>query len=87
MRRSTTIRFWIEVFLAACSAVATALSIVWPQWIEAIFEESPDGGDGSAERLVAVVFLAATVLFSWLARKEWRRSAKEHAMASGAPRV
>jgi hypothetical protein len=75
MSRSTTIRFWIEVILAACSAAATALSIVWPQWIEAIFEESPDGGDGSAERFVAVAFLAATVVFSWLARREWRRSA------------
>lgn len=85
MSRFTTIRFWTEVILAACSAVATALSIAWPQWIEAIFEESPDGGDGSAERLVAVVFLAATMVFSWLARKDWR-SARERALASEAPR-
>lgn len=87
MSRSTSIRFWIEAILAACSAVATMLSIVWPQWIEAIFEESPDGGDGSAERLVAVVFLAATIVFSWLARKEWRRNARERATAPGAPRL
>ena len=86
MNHSISIRFWIEVILAACSAIATALSIVWPQWIEAIFEESPDGGDGSAERLVAVLFLAATIAFSWLARKEWR-SAKGRASASGAPRL
>jgi hypothetical protein len=73
MSRSPTILFWIEVFLAVCSAIATVLSLVWPQWIEAVFEESPDAGDGSAERLVAVVFLVATVVFSWFARREWRQ--------------
>jgi hypothetical protein len=73
MSRSPTILFWIEVFLAVCSAIATVLSLVWPQWIEAVFEESPDAGDGSAERLVAVVFLVATVVFSWFARREWQQ--------------
>jgi hypothetical protein len=86
MSRSITARFLIEIVLAACSAVATGLSIVWPQWIEAVFEEAPDAGDGSAERLIAVVFLAAMIIFSWLARREWRRNAQERATASAAPR-
>ncbi len=76
MTRSPTVRFWIEAFLAACSAVATVLSLIWPQWIEAIFDASPDGGDGSAERAIAIVFLVATLAFSVLARKEWHRLPK-----------
>jgi hypothetical protein len=75
MTRSPTVRFWIEAFLAVCSAVATVLSLIWPQWIEAIFEASPDAGDGSAEWGIALAFLVATVVFSWLARREWRQAA------------
>lgn len=77
MTRAPTVRFWIEVFLAACSALATVLSLIWPQWIEALFEASPDAGDGSAERLIAIAFLIATVVFSWFARSEWRRAARK----------
>jgi hypothetical protein len=66
-------RMMIELVLAAVGAVLTVVTLVWPTWIETLFGESPDGGDGSAERLFALGWLAATVLFTVLARRDWRR--------------
>jgi hypothetical protein len=61
--------------LAVVTAVLTVVTVIWPTWIESLFEASPDGGDGSAERLFALGWLAATVLFAALARRDRRRLA------------
>ena len=74
-------RFWVEAILCACSAISFAGSLIWPQWIEAIFEVSPDQGDGSAEWGIALAFLVATIILSWLARTEWRRATDKAAAA------
>ena len=66
-------RMWTELVLAAVAAVLTIVTAIWPTWIESLFEASPDGGDGSAERLFALAWLAAAVLFSVLARRDQRR--------------
>lgn len=63
----------IEIVLAVVCAVLTIAALIWPTWIESLLEESPDNGSGSAERLIALVWLAGTVLFSWLARREHAR--------------
>lgn len=68
-------RMWIERVLASVSALLTVVTVVWPRWIEALFEASPDGGDGSTERLVALAWLAATLLFAAAARRDRRRLA------------
>lgn len=65
-------RMWCEVVLAAVSAVLTVMTAIWPSWIELVSRESPDGGDGSVERLLALAFLAATLLFVALARRNQR---------------
>lgn len=65
-------RMWCEVVLAAVSAVLTVMTAFWPSWIELVSRESPDGGDGSVERLLALAFLAATLLFVALARRNQR---------------
>ena len=72
-------RMVIELVLAAIGAVLTVVTLIWPTWIESLFGESPDGGDGSAERLFALGWLAATVLFAVLARRDWRRIAEASA--------
>jgi hypothetical protein len=61
--------------LGAClSGIACIATLVEPRWFELLFDESPDGGDGSLESIVAVlVSLAACVLFAGLARRESRR--------------
>ena len=72
-------RMVIELVLAAIGGVLTVVTLIWPTWIETIFNESPDGGDGSAERVFALGWLAATVLFAVLARRDWRRIAQAEA--------
>lgn len=66
-------RMWTELVLAAVALVLTVVTAIWPTWIESLFEASPDGGDGSAERLFALGWLAVAVLFSVLARRDRRR--------------
>lgn len=77
MRNTASIkaRMWIEWVLAAVAAVLTVLSLVWPTWFESLSGESPDGGDGSFERLLALVWLAVAVTFAVLARRNQRRIA------------
>ena len=72
-------RMVIEFVLAAIGAVLTVVTLIWPTWIETLLGESPDGGDGSVERLFALGWLAATVLFAVLARRDWRRVAQASA--------
>jgi hypothetical protein len=64
---------WTEAVLAAVALVLTVVTAIWPTWIESLFEVSPDGGDGSAERLFALGWLAVAVVFSALARRDHRR--------------
>lgn len=72
-------RMGIELVLAAFGGVLTVVTLIWPTWIESLLGESPDGGDGSVERLFALGWLAATVLFAVLARRDWRRIARASA--------
>ena len=65
-------RMWIEAVLSVAAGVITVVTLVWPTWFESLTGESPDGGDGSFERLFALVWLAAAILFGVLARREWR---------------
>ncbi len=68
----------IEIVLAVVCAVLTVAALVAPTWIESLFEKSPDNGSGSAERLLALVWLAGTALFGWLARRERARLVAAH---------
>lgn len=77
MLRSLSIRFWLEAVLGACSAIAFLLSLIVPQWIEVIFEQSPDAGDGSSEWGVTLALFVVTVVLAWLARTDWRRAGRQ----------
>ena len=78
-RRSDAVRLspiWlyrVEVVVSAVSTVLFVWTLIDPQWIERWFDESPDGGDGSAERwVVGGGFFIAAVLAAWLARRQRR---------------
>ena len=62
-----------EVTAAVVSACLFVLTCIDPQWIETLFDESPDGGDGSLERwlLLTSTFVVA-VIAAMLARRERR---------------
>ena len=77
MRRTFRIRFWIEAALALLTAGLFVLTLISREWIELLFGVDPDGGDGSLEWAIVAVLLVVTVLFTWLARVEWRRAASQ----------
>ena len=70
-------RAWLyraEWAVSLLSIVGFVATLVEPQWIELLFDASPDGGDGSAERwLVGSAFLVAALIAAALARRERRR--------------
>ena len=74
MKRHLTPNFWIEAILAAASALLLVLTLVWEDWIEIIFGVDPDNHSGSLEWLIVIVCLCITIVFSVLARQEWRRA-------------
>jgi len=62
-----------EIAAACVSICLFVLTLVDPQWIETVFDESPDGGDGSLERwiLLCTTFVA-TMLAGVMAWREKR---------------
>jgi hypothetical protein len=68
-------KFWIEVSLAATSGFLCVLTLLWRDWIEAIFHIDPDQQSGAMEWLVVAALLAATAAFSMRARAKWGRLA------------
>jgi hypothetical protein len=75
-------RFRIEAAAAVISASVFLLTLVEPHWFEVLFDEAPDGGDGSLEGWVALACsLALTFLFARLASIELRRRPTPHSLA------
>lgn len=73
MRLSPIWLYRVKVVVSALSALLFAWTLIDPQWIERWFDESPDGGDGSAERwVVGGGFFIAALLAAWLARRQRR---------------
>jgi hypothetical protein len=70
-------RKWLyraEIAMCIVSAALFVLTLIDPQWIETLFDESPDGGDGSFEQAILLGCTAlATVLAGVLAWRERRR--------------
>ena len=68
---------------AVLSAIACFATIIEPRWFELLFDESPDGGDGSLETFVAVATSAlACVIFSLIGRHEWRLTRRDTELAT-----
>ena len=67
----------IQFATALISAILFVATLIDPQWIETLFGESPDDGDGSFERFVLGGFFLMTSLVSaMLALRERRRIGK-----------
>jgi len=71
--RGQPARFWIEASLGAATAVLAAVTVMWRDWIEAIFHVDPDGHGGSLEWVIVVALLVATSMLTAAARAAWRR--------------
>jgi uncharacterized membrane protein YidH (DUF202 family) len=69
---SRTTLAWLETALAALSACLFLVTLVWHEWIEAVFGVDPDHGDGSIEFVITLVLLGFAITASLVARTEWR---------------
>jgi len=69
-----TNRFRLEVIGAGISFVVGVLTMLMPNWVEALFGADPDHGDGSLERHIVVACASAAVLLGMLAWVDYRRS-------------
>ncbi|MGV4891926.1 hypothetical protein ACSR0Z_36290 [Streptomyces viridosporus] len=50
------------------------VTLIWPDWIEAVFGVDPDQRSGALEWAIVAVALCATLTFSLLARSEYREA-------------
>ena len=75
MRQRPRRRYWIEVGLGTLSGILFVLTLMVPDWIEAVVRVDPDQHSGSLERVIVAVLAVTTVVSSLLARREWRRLA------------
>jgi hypothetical protein len=77
-------RFWLESICGSVTGIVAVITLFWHDWIEAVFRMDPDSGNGSAEWLIVLVLLLATVTLASGARHEWRRA---ELAAMSAPRT
>jgi hypothetical protein len=67
-------RFWIVASVGSIFVLLFVATLVWPNWLELVFQVDPDYGNGTIECIiVALSALAASTCFV-LARMEWRRA-------------
>ncbi|MGF6871079.1 hypothetical protein [Paraburkholderia sp. MM5477-R1] len=64
--------FVVWFAFAVLSATTLAASLVWPQWIEMLFGNQPDAGDGVEEWAITGVLTAMTLIVGAAAACSWR---------------
>jgi hypothetical protein len=80
------IRARIELGLAAVFAVLTAVTLVWPTWIESLTGLEPDRGSGEAEWWIVVVLGLATIGLGVLGGRDYLRVTRRTAARPGGSR-
>jgi hypothetical protein len=79
MKRQLRFRFWLELVIGLANLVLLAITILWKDWIEIVFNVDPDAGSGAVEWAIVAVTLLLSLAFLMLARGEWRRTATQPA--------
>jgi len=74
MRKALRQRFWLETGMALVTGVVFAITLVWHDWIEILFNVNPDQGSGLLEWLIVGALLVATIILFVLARYEWSKA-------------
>jgi hypothetical protein len=71
--RVRRVRFWTESVIAGAALVLGLMTVVWPDWIEAVFGVDPDNHSGALEWLVVAGLLVVAAGAGGVARVERRR--------------
>lgn len=71
--RFRRVRFWIEFLIASAALILGLVTLVWRDWIEAVFGVDPDNHSGAVEWLVVAGLLVVAAVVGTAARFEWRR--------------
>jgi hypothetical protein len=65
----------VETIGAGFSGIMFVVTVLWPDWIEAVTGWNPDGGSGALEWAIALAFALSAVTFGLLARRHRRLEA------------
>jgi hypothetical protein len=65
--------FGLELGLAATLGGIAALTLIWGDWLEAVFGVDPDRHSGSLEWSVVAALTFAAISVTYFAHREWRR--------------
>ena len=65
-------RVRVEAVLAVVFAALAVVTAIWPTWIEALFDESPDAGSGALEWAIVGVFGLLALTAAALAGRHYR---------------
>lgn len=75
------IRAWLLTLMSLVSLMLLVGTAISPKWIEVFFAVEPDAGDGSAEAIVTLVFVATTIVSGVGAIVSWRRVRSQSILA------
>jgi hypothetical protein len=65
----------LEAASFGVSCLLVCVTLVWPRWIELLFQIDPDHNSGGLEWLIVLAMSAWSFGSLMLARREWRRCA------------
>jgi len=74
MKPGIRARIWVEAVAAWLGASLAVLTVVWRDWIEALFGVDPDRHSGSLEWAIVAALLVFSLALALAARTEWRRA-------------
>jgi hypothetical protein len=70
-------RFWVTAGVAVASVALFVVTVITPDWIEAVFRVDPDGGSGAVEWLIAAGLGLVAAATCAVSVAEWRHTPAE----------
>ena len=65
--------FWVPAVASVVALVVVVVSLIDPQWIETLFDASPDEGSGESEWGITAIVVGFALLCLVVTGWRWRR--------------